>query len=89
MHSLYLLGPAKPDLWSAHEVEVFSSEYCSDGFCLNLCHVLLHMCQPFCEPRFSSRIAKVKPSYCRAVPKSDDERKTMCVHARGISIYTK
>ncbi|XP_060578936.1 ubiquitin conjugation factor E4 A-like isoform X2 [Ruditapes philippinarum] len=74
---------AKPDLWSAHEVEVFNSEYCSDGFCLNLCHVLLHMCQPFCEAK-SHRLLKVKPSYCRAAPKSDDERKTMWVHARGL-----
>ncbi|XP_045212276.2 ubiquitin conjugation factor E4 A-like isoform X2 [Mercenaria mercenaria] len=74
---------AKPDLWSAHEVEVFSPEFCSDGFCLNLCHVLLHMCRPFSEPN-CERMLKVKPSYCRADPKSDDERKSMWVHARGL-----
>lgn len=72
----------KPDLWSAHEIEVFQTDYCSDGFFLNLCHVILRMCQPFSAPN-SEKLLKIKPSYCRAVVGSDKDRISKCVHARS------
>ena len=72
----------KPELWSAHEVEVFDQTFCSDGFCLNLCTVLLFFSRPFTEPD-SNKLAAIKPRYCRVVPKTEEEEKKYCVHARG------
>lgn len=74
----------KPDLWCAHEAEVFDSQFCSDGFFLNLCHVMLQMCQPFSVPN-SDKLLKIKPSYTRANVSSEEDRKRKCVHARGLA----
>ncbi|XP_052819357.1 ubiquitin conjugation factor E4 A-like isoform X2 [Mya arenaria] len=73
----------KVDLWSAHETEVFQKDFCSDGFSLNMCHVLLHLCTPFSTPG-SPMLLKVKPSYTRAAPATDQQAEELCVHSRGL-----
>ena len=39
--------------------------FCSDGFLLNLCHVMLQLCQPFFEPKHE-QLLSVKPTYYHA-----------------------
>ena len=78
----YTSFSGKVDVWSAHELEVFQADYCSDGFCLNLCHVLLQLCQPFSLPS-NPLLYKIKATYSHVTPSSEDEREKMSVHARG------
>ncbi|KAH3871922.1 hypothetical protein DPMN_035137 [Dreissena polymorpha] len=73
----------KTELWSAHDVEIYQKDFASDGFCLNLSQVLLQLCEPFSRPN-SDMLLKVKATYCRVTPASDQEAKDMCVHAIGL-----
>jgi ubiquitin conjugation factor E4 B len=46
---------------SMHNLSHF---YASDGFFLNLCPVLLKLCEPFTHLSNSSKLASLNPSYC-------------------------
>lgn len=39
----------------------------SDGFALNLCSVLLRLCEPFIKPVNNAKLLKIDPTYCAAV----------------------
>ena len=78
-----ILFSGKPNLWSAHEAHVFNQEYCSDGFCLNLCYLMLKLCLPFSKPR-SDKLLKISPSYTKVVLETEQEAKEKCVHTQGI-----
>lgn len=39
----------------------------SDGFALNLCSVLLRLCEPFIKPSNNPKLLKIDPTYCAAV----------------------
>lgn len=42
------------------------SSIVSDGFMLNLCNVMLRLCQPFCDSPDDPKLLKIDPSYCCA-----------------------
>lgn len=74
----------KPDIWCAHEAEVFDDKYCSDGFCLNLCGVLLKLCKPFSYPE-NTNLLDIEPIYCRQPTPNDEDAQRLCIHTRGLS----
>lgn len=59
--------------------------YCSDGFALNLCHVLLKLCKPFSEP-CANKLLKIQPTYAAVVVADDKQAGEMNVHAKGIDM---
>ncbi|XP_046576120.1 LOW QUALITY PROTEIN: ubiquitin conjugation factor E4 A-like [Haliotis rubra] len=75
-------------IWSNQIPQLFNQMYCSEGFSLNLCHVMLKLCQPFSNPT-SAKLLKIQPSYTSAVAASDEEVKSRCIHAGGLNTETK
>ncbi|KAL3875775.1 hypothetical protein ACJMK2_033692 [Sinanodonta woodiana] len=73
-------GRAK--LWAAHAPQLFSL-FCTDGFALNLCYVMLKLCQPFSEP-LSPKLMKIQPSYSCVTVSDDDQAREKGVHALGL-----
>ncbi|CAG9864352.1 unnamed protein product [Phyllotreta striolata] len=63
-------------IWNTHAPELNPAIYINvtDGFMLNLCNLLLSLCQPFCSKGKDERVLKVDPTYC-AVPNEDCEQK--------------
>jgi len=57
---------------------------CSDGFMLNLCMVLLKLCQPFCQPA-SPRLLRIRPEYARKEYKEINDQETHQHHSLGLS----
>ncbi|KAJ8971505.1 hypothetical protein NQ314_000667 [Rhamnusium bicolor] len=57
----------------------------TDGFMINMCNVLLRMCQPFCSNFKDNKILKVDPTYC-AVPNEKLEAKN--IHMEDLSSET-
>ncbi|KAI0207125.1 Ubiquitin conjugation factor E4 A [Lamellibrachia satsuma] len=51
-------------LWS-NQMPQLLNQLCSDGFSLNLCTVLLRLCQPFAQPG-SVKMLEIQPTYCLA-----------------------
>lgn len=70
-------------IWSNQMPQVFNQIYATDGFCLNLCHVMLRLSRPFSEPR-SEKLLKIQPSYSAAIATDASQSKEMGVHMRGI-----
>lgn len=58
-------------IWNTHAPELNPAIYTNvtDGFMINMCNLLLRLCQPFCSKVKDERILKVDPTYC-AVPVS-------------------
>jgi len=56
---------------------------CSDGLMLNLCNVLVRMCEPFCKPK-SSLLLKLRPQYCRQQFKEANDQEQRHHHCLGI-----
>lgn len=58
-------------IWNMQVPELNPAIYTSvtDGFILNLCNLILSLCQPFCARIQDGKILKVDPTYC-AVPVS-------------------
>lgn len=52
-------------LWNAQAPEFNPANYTnvSDGFMINLCAVLMKLCQPFCAPQHEAKVLKVDPTY--------------------------
>lgn len=75
----------KPYLWSAHEAQIFNQDYCTDGFCLNLCYLMLKLCYPFAKPS-CDKLLKVCPSYTKVVIESEQDAQEKWVHAQGLSM---
>ncbi|XP_071105758.1 ubiquitin conjugation factor E4 A-like [Haliotis cracherodii] len=75
-------------IWSNQIPQLFNQMYCSEGFSLNLCHVMLKLCQPFSNPT-STKLLKIQPSYTCAVAASDGEVKSRSIHAGRLNTETK
>ncbi|XP_056018090.1 ubiquitin conjugation factor E4 A-like isoform X2 [Ostrea edulis] len=75
------LGRTK--IWSSQMPQLFTQMYASDGFCLNLCSIMLRLCKPFSEPK-SAKLLKIQPTYCRMVAASDKQAKERGIHAEGL-----
>ncbi|PVD37577.1 hypothetical protein C0Q70_00173 [Pomacea canaliculata] len=74
-------------LWSSMP-QLFSQAYCSEGFALNLCYVMLRLSQPFAKP-LSPKLMKIQPSYTAVVVADEDEANSMGVHAKGLKEETR
>ncbi|CAI9739965.1 ubiquitin conjugation factor E4 A-like [Octopus vulgaris] len=74
-------------LWTAQMRYPFDNIYCSDRFFLNLCYVMLKLCQPFCK-NISSKIFKIDPTYTAAVVTSDEDAKKRNIHAKDLMKLT-
>ncbi|KAK0174457.1 hypothetical protein PV327_010224 [Microctonus hyperodae] len=55
----------------------------NDGFMINLCSILLRLCQPFCT-RNHEKIPKIDPTYCAAEIKDEADRQLRGVHIAGL-----
>ena len=74
------LGRTK--IWSSQMPQLFTQMYASEGFCLNLCSIMLRLCKPFSEPR-SAKLLKIQPTYCRMVAANEKEAREKGMHAEG------
>ncbi|KAK3090701.1 hypothetical protein FSP39_013864, partial [Pinctada imbricata] len=74
-------------IWSSHMPQLVNQMYSSEGFCLNLCSVMLKLCLPFSVP-LSDKLLKVKPSYCQVVTADESDIKKRSVHACGLQKET-
>ena len=81
-----ILLSGRTKIWSNQLPQLFNQMYCSEGFSLNLCSVMLRLCQPFAEPR-SPKLLKIQASYTAALAASDEEAKTRGLHAHGTARY--
>lgn len=79
------LGRTK--IWSSQMPQLFTQMYASEGFCLNLCSIMLRLCKPFSEPR-SAKLLKIQPTYCRMVAANEKEARERGIHAEGLSKET-
>ena len=61
--------------------------YASDGFFLNLCAALLKLCEPFTSPTKSTKLAKLKPSYCSRQAEGQQQCTTVFIY--GMKEETK
>ena len=50
-------------LWTAHTMDMFARTV-SDGFMINLLHVLMRFSKPFCSSDNQVKVLKVDPTYC-------------------------
>lgn len=62
--------------------QLFNQMYAYDGFCLNLCYVMLKLCLPFSEPQ-CDKLLKVQPTYCSVEVQDNDKSLLKNVHAFG------
>lgn len=74
------LGRTK--IWSSQMPQLFTQMYASEGFCLNLCSIMLRLCKPFSEPR-SAKLLKIQPTYCRMVAGNERDARERGLHAEG------
>lgn len=58
-------------IWNTHAPELNPAIYTnvSDGFMINLCNLMMRLCQPFCLKIRDEKVLKVDPTYW-AVPVS-------------------
>ena len=74
-------------LWSNTMLpQLFNSIYCSDGFFLNLCSVMLRLCTPFSAPQ-SPRLLKVQPTYCLATKGQPQDVRNRNIHIVGKCLW--
>lgn len=78
-----LENSGRTKIWSTHAPQVLSQLHVSDGFSLNLCCVLLKLCQPFSEA-CSPKLLKIQPSYVRAVAADEEDSKQRNIHAEEL-----
>ncbi|CAG9818490.1 unnamed protein product [Phaedon cochleariae] len=78
---------ARGKIWNAQMIDLNPAVYAcvTDGFAINLCHLLLGLCQPFCGNIADGKILKVDPTYY-AVPNDKAEEKN--VHMKDMSEET-
>ncbi|KAL4240196.1 Ubiquitin conjugation factor E4 A [Mactra antiquata] len=74
-------GRAK--IWSTHAPQVLTQLHCSDGFSLNLCYVMLMLCQPFSKPQ-EPKLLKIQSSYVRAVASDDEDSQKRNIHSQDL-----
>ncbi|XP_053392702.1 ubiquitin conjugation factor E4 A-like [Mercenaria mercenaria] len=70
-------------IWSTHAPQVLTQLHVSDGFSLNLCCVMLKLCQPFSEA-CSQKLLKIQPSYVRAVASDENDSRQRNIHAEEL-----
>ncbi|XP_064635023.1 ubiquitin conjugation factor E4 A-like isoform X2 [Lineus longissimus] len=75
-------GRAK--LWSSQMPQIYNQMNCSDGFFMNLCAVLLRLCQPFCAPENARKLMTVSPEYTITNVIDTQEGRARNVHMRGL-----
>ncbi|XP_052772600.1 ubiquitin conjugation factor E4 A-like isoform X2 [Mya arenaria] len=78
-------GRAK--LWTAHAQQGYGQIYTSDGYSLNLCYIMLKLCEPFSKP-CSKLLLKIQPSYLRAIAADDNDARERGIHSQDLSKET-
>lgn len=73
----------KSKIWSAQMPQLFNQMYACDGFCLNLCYVMLKLCVPFSEPQ-GEKLLKVQPTYCSVEINDNEKSQQKHIHAFGL-----
>lgn len=58
---------SRKQLWGNMLQTMLSDSHISDGFALNLCFILLRLCEPFIKPGNNSKLLKIDPTYCTVV----------------------
>lgn len=60
---------SRKQVWSNMMSQLLPMEHTHipDGFALNLCTVLLRLCEPFIKPANNPRLLKIDPTYCSVV----------------------
>lgn len=71
-------------IW-ANAGPTYTGIYTTDGFSVNLCYVLLKLCQPFSSP-CSPKLLKIQPSYVHAVAADDEDAGRRGIHSKGKQI---
>lgn len=74
-------------IWATQGNSTFGSMYCSDRFFLNLCYVMLKLCQPFCQG-ITPKILKIDPTYVTTIVTDEKEAKERNMHAKGLAKQT-
>lgn len=77
----------KSKIWSSQMPQLFNQMYAYDGFCLNLCYVMLKLCLPFSEPQ-CDKLLKVEPTYCLVDVQDNKISQERNVHAFGLNKET-
>lgn len=62
--------------------QLFNQMYAYDGFCLNLCYLMLKLSVPFSEPQ-CDKLLKVQPTYCSVEVNDNDKSQQKNIHAFG------
>ncbi|KAJ8679553.1 hypothetical protein QAD02_015340 [Eretmocerus hayati] len=76
-------------LWNTHNsMGLVNVTTVSDGFMLNLSHVLLRLCQPFCTKPNDPKLLKIDPTYCAAEAKDATESRDKGIHMKGMRTQT-
>ena len=77
----------KSKIWSAQMPQLFNQKYACNGFCLNLCYLMLKLCVPFSEPQ-SDKLLKVQPTYCSVEINDNEKSQQKSIHAFGLNKET-
>ncbi|XP_076074488.1 ubiquitin conjugation factor E4 A-like isoform X2 [Mytilus galloprovincialis] len=78
----------KSKIWSAQMPQLFNQMYAYDGFCLNLCYLMLKLSVPFSEPQ-CDKLLKVQPTYCSVdINNDNDKSQQKNIHAFGLNKET-
>lgn len=77
--------PDRAKLGSNQMPQLFN-QLCSDGFSLNLCTVLLRLCQPFTQPG-SVKMLEIQPTYCLATVGDARQLTERGIHLTGDSPF--
>ena len=81
MHMFVITGRSK--IWSSQMPQVFNQMYASDGFCINLCYVLLNFCKPFTAIQATDKLLKIQPSYTGFIAADSKHAQKAGVHTEG------
>ena len=79
---MYVPFVGKSKIWSSQMPQLFNQMYAYDGFCLNLCYVMLKLCVPFSEPQ-GDKLLKIEPTYCSLEIKDNEMSNQKNIHAFG------
>lgn len=84
-YHVYSVITGRAKLWTRQMAGVMDlgNTYCSDGFFINFCAVMLRFCKPFADPK-STKLLKVQPTYCVATAGTTEELKKRSIHMKGI-----
>ncbi|XP_021351085.1 ubiquitin conjugation factor E4 A-like isoform X3 [Mizuhopecten yessoensis] len=78
------LGRSK--IWSSQMPQLFNQMFASDGFCLNLCFVMLQFCFPITTKE--AKLVMIQPSYTTVVTADDQHAQQVGVHSKGLNKET-